>query len=190
MNRRRIFLIAAVALTLLLTVGSGLVLRGQEEYVPESQVAQMDPERSQVYLSGSGYSVNKDQKKEHQEIEKQRKQKQQRRKPSQQQKQQARAVQRAKDGPKTKGPGDDPGKKETEKTSQMHSHPVNLEYETEPNRPNLIRLQYLHLLRTFVEVVTQRQHIIKDQDTSVLSPAFDVKRLRSLQHLSYSRNVN
>ena len=112
MNRRRIFLIAAVALTLLLTVGSGLVLRGQEEYVPENQVAQMDPERSQVYLSGSGYSVNKDQKKEHQEIEKQRKQKQQHREPSQQQKQQARAAQRAKDGPKTKGPGDDPGGKD------------------------------------------------------------------------------
>lgn len=111
MNRRRIFLIGALALTLLLTAGGLFVLRGQEEYVPKNRVAQMDPDRSQVYLAGSGYSLNKDQKKEHQEIEKQRQQKQQTRLPSQQQKQQARAAQKAEEGPKTAGPGDDGGKK-------------------------------------------------------------------------------
>ena len=78
---------------------------------------------------------------------------------------------------------------EDEKTSEEARNPIHLKDEAEANSPDLIGLQDLHLLRTFVEVVSQRQHIIQFKDTSVLRPAFDIDRLRSLQHLPYSRNV-
>ena len=78
---------------------------------------------------------------------------------------------------------------EDEKTSEKAGDSIHLKDKAEANRPNLIGLQDLHLLRTFVEVVSQRQHIIEFKDTSVLRPAFDIDRLRSLQHLPYSRNV-
>ena len=79
---------------------------------------------------------------------------------------------------------------EDEKTSEKARDSIHLEYQAEANSPDLIGLQDLHLLRTFVEVVSQRQHIIEFKDASVLRPAFDIDRLRSLQHLSDSRNVN
>ena len=79
---------------------------------------------------------------------------------------------------------------EDEKTSEEARNPIHLKDKAEANSPNLIGLQELHLLRTFVEVVSQRQHIIEFKDASVLRPAFDIDRLRSLQHLSDSRNVN
>jgi hypothetical protein len=78
---------------------------------------------------------------------------------------------------------------EDEKTSEEARDSIHLKDKAEANSPDLIGLQDLHLLRTFVEVVSQRQHIIEFKDASVLRPAFDVDRLRSLQHLPYSRNV-
>jgi hypothetical protein len=78
---------------------------------------------------------------------------------------------------------------EDEKTSEEARDSIHLKDKAEANSPDLIGLQELHLLRTFVEVVSQRQHIIQFKDASVLRPAFDVDRLRSLQHLSDSRNV-
>jgi hypothetical protein len=78
---------------------------------------------------------------------------------------------------------------EDEKTSEEAGDSIHLEDKAEANSPDLIGLQELHLLRTFVEVVSQRQHIIEFKDASVLRPAFDIDRLRSLQHLPYSRNV-
>ena len=78
---------------------------------------------------------------------------------------------------------------EDEKTSEEARNPIHLKDKAEANSSNLIGLQDLHLLRTFVEVVSQRQHIIEFKDASVLCPAFDIDRLRSLQHLPYSRNV-
>ena len=74
MSRKRIFLIAAAAMTLLLVCGMGVFLYGQEEYV--NQVSQVDPERSQVYLTGTGYKVDKEQEKIHKKQEKQREEKQ------------------------------------------------------------------------------------------------------------------
>lgn len=79
---------------------------------------------------------------------------------------------------------------EDEKTSEEVRNTIHLEDKAEANSPDLIGLQDLHLLRTFVEVVSQWQHIIEFKDASVLRPAFDVDRLRSLQYLSDSRNVN
>ena len=78
---------------------------------------------------------------------------------------------------------------EDEKTSEEAGDSIHLKDKAEANSPDLIGLQDLHLLRTFVEVVSQRQHIIEFKDASVLRPAFDIDRLRSLQHLPYSRNV-
>lgn len=79
---------------------------------------------------------------------------------------------------------------EDEKTSEEARNPIHLEDKAESNRPNLIGLQDLHLLRTFVEVVSQRQDIIKDQDSPVLSPALYINGLRSLQHFAGGGNVN
>ncbi len=78
---------------------------------------------------------------------------------------------------------------EDEKTSEEARDSIHLKDKAEANSPDLIGLQDLHLLRTFIEVVSQRQHIIEFKDASVLRPAVDIDRLRSLQHLSYSRNV-
>ena len=78
---------------------------------------------------------------------------------------------------------------EDEKTSEKAGDSIHLKDKAEANSPDLIGLQDLHLLRTFVEVVSQRQHIIQFKDTSVFCPAFDIDRLRSLQHLSDCRNV-
>ena len=76
MSRKRIFLIAAAAMTLLLVCGMGVFLHGQEEYVPQAQATQMDVERSQVFLTGEGYKLDKKQEKVHQKQEKQREEKQ------------------------------------------------------------------------------------------------------------------
>ena len=81
-------------------------------------------------------------------------------------------------------------REEDEKTSEEAGDSIHLKDKAEANSPDLIGLQDLHLLRTFIEVVSQRQHIIQFKDASVLRPAFDIDRLRSLQHLSDSRNVN
>ena len=62
-NRRRIFLVAAAAMTLLIVCALAVILNGQEEYVPQVQAAQMNVERSQVYLDGKGYKLDKQQEK-------------------------------------------------------------------------------------------------------------------------------
>lgn len=74
-NRRRIFLVAAAAMTLLIVCALAVILNGQEEYVPQVQAAQMNVERSQVYLDGKGYKLDKQQDKIHQQQEKQREEK-------------------------------------------------------------------------------------------------------------------
>lgn len=48
---------------LALVIGAGaLVLHAQKEYVPKDTVSKMDVTRSQVYVTGKGYKVNKGQK--------------------------------------------------------------------------------------------------------------------------------
>ena len=76
MSKARKFLVAAAALTLLLVCGTAFFLHGQEEYVPQAQATKVDTERSQVYLTGEGYELDKQQEKIHEKQEKQREQKQ------------------------------------------------------------------------------------------------------------------
>ena len=76
MSKARRFLVAAAALTLLLVCGTAFFLHGQEEYVPQAQATKVDTERSQVYLTGEGYELDKQQEKIHEKQEKQREQKQ------------------------------------------------------------------------------------------------------------------
>ncbi len=73
-NRRRFFLVAAVAMTLVIVCSLAVILNGQEEYVPQVQAAQLNVERSQVYLDGEGYQLDQEQDKIHQKQEKQREQ--------------------------------------------------------------------------------------------------------------------
>lgn len=73
-NKKRILTIAALAMTLLLTLGSVIVLHGQEKYVPPEDVQTLDAERSQVYLAGTGYEVDQKQKQIHQKTEEERQQ--------------------------------------------------------------------------------------------------------------------
>lgn len=68
-------MVAAAAMTLLIVCALAVILNGQEEYVPQVQAAQMNVERSQVYLDGKGYKLDKQQDKIHQQQEKQREEK-------------------------------------------------------------------------------------------------------------------
>ena len=65
-------MVAAAAMTLLIVCALAVILNGQEEYVPQVQAAQMNVERSQVYLDGEGYKLDQQQEKIHQQQEKQR----------------------------------------------------------------------------------------------------------------------
>lgn len=75
MGRQRIFLIIAAAMTLLFVSAGALLLHGQEEYVPPNQVSGLDAARSQVFLTGDGYQLDRQQEKNHQKIEKEREKK-------------------------------------------------------------------------------------------------------------------
>ena len=48
-------------MTLLIVCALAVILNGQEEYVPQVQAAQMNVERSQVYLDGEGYKLDQQQ---------------------------------------------------------------------------------------------------------------------------------
>ena len=62
-------------MTLLIVCALAVILNGQEEYVPQVQAAQMNVERSQVYLDGKGYKLDQQQEKIHKQQEKQREEK-------------------------------------------------------------------------------------------------------------------
>lgn len=69
LSQRTIFAIAAGVLVVLLALATGLFLKHQSGFVPENNVDTMDIERSQVYLTGVGYAIDKKQKDDHDEIE-------------------------------------------------------------------------------------------------------------------------
>ena len=50
-------------MTLLIVCALAVILNGQEEYVPQVQAAQMNVERSQVYLDGKGYKLDNSRRK-------------------------------------------------------------------------------------------------------------------------------
>ena len=56
-------------MTLVIVLGMVVFLYAQESYVPENRVSSLDEKRSQVYLTGEGYRVDREQEKEHKEIE-------------------------------------------------------------------------------------------------------------------------
>ena len=69
LSQRAIFAIAAGVLVVLLALATGLFLKHQSGFVPENNVDTLDIERSQVYLTGVGYAIDKKQKDDHDEIE-------------------------------------------------------------------------------------------------------------------------
>lgn len=69
LSQRAIFAIAAGVLVVLLAIATGLFLKNQSGFVPENNVDTLDIERSQVYLTGVGYAIDKKQKDDHDEIE-------------------------------------------------------------------------------------------------------------------------
>lgn len=76
MSKGRWFLTASLAMVFLLVVGTTVFLYGQEEYEPPNRVAGTDPQRSQVYVTGTGYMVDQQRGKIHQKEEKQKKEEQ------------------------------------------------------------------------------------------------------------------
>ena len=80
MNGRRRFVIAALTMTLVFVVSAAVFLRGQEPYEPPAPAAGVDVQRSQVYVTGSGYEVDKKREKTHKGEEK-KKEEQQAKKP-------------------------------------------------------------------------------------------------------------
>ena len=62
--------IVAMILIAALVCTGALVLRGQKQYVPDNKVSAMNMERSQVYVTGTGYKIDKGQKQLHKKIEK------------------------------------------------------------------------------------------------------------------------
>ena len=75
-------------------------------------------------------------------------------------------------------------------TSEEDRDAVDFKDEIQPYRANLTGRKQLHLLRTLIEIVSQWQDIVQDEDSPVLGPAPDIHRLRSLEHLAGSRDVN
>lgn len=65
--------IVAMILIAALVCTGALVLRGQKQYVPDNKVSAMNMERSQVYVTGTGYKIDKGQKQLHKKIEKKKK---------------------------------------------------------------------------------------------------------------------
>ena len=147
-NRRRIFLVAAAAMTLLIVCALAVILNGQEEYVPQVQAAQMNVERSQVYLDGKGYKLDKQQEKIHQQQEKQREEKLKQKQETQ--KDQKTAPKRIRPGsvkPANPGAGNkkkpDSGKKKPDKrteptdpTKEEPTKPSKTEDPTDPTDPS------------------------------------------------------
>lgn len=74
-NRKRIFLVAAAAMTFVIVCSLAYILNGQKEYVPQVQAADLNVERSQVYLDGEGYQLDQEQDKIHKQQEKEREEK-------------------------------------------------------------------------------------------------------------------
>ena len=75
MSRRWISGIIACALIFFVVLAGALMFRSQEEYEPVNNVQTIDAQRSQVYVTGTGYRVDKDQKKIHEKVEKQKEKK-------------------------------------------------------------------------------------------------------------------
>ena len=146
-NRRRIFLVAAAAMTLLIVCALAVILNGQEEYVPQVQAAQMNVERSQVYLDGKGYKLDQQQEKIHKQQEKQREEKLKQKQETQ--KDQKTAPKRIRPGsvkPANPGSGNkkkpDSGKKKPDKrteptdpTKEEPTKPSKTEDPTDPTDP-------------------------------------------------------
>ena len=69
MTRRRWSVIIAVLLVVLTAAFVWGVTRSQKEYIPKDTVVTEDAERSQVYITGTGYDLTKEQKEVHQQAE-------------------------------------------------------------------------------------------------------------------------
>ena len=69
-NRKRIFTIVSLAILLILGGGTAVFLHAQEEYVPPEIPDGVDVQRSQVYLSGTGYTIDDNRDKTHRQEEK------------------------------------------------------------------------------------------------------------------------
>ncbi len=70
MNGRKRFMIAALTMIVAFAVVSAMFLRGQEPYEPPAPAAGVDVQRSQVYVTGSGYEIDKEREKTHKGEEK------------------------------------------------------------------------------------------------------------------------
>ena len=75
-------------------------------------------------------------------------------------------------------------------TSEEDRDAVDFKDEIQPYGADLIGRKQFYLLRTLIEIVSQWQDIVQDEDSSVLGPATDIHRLRGLKHLAGSRDVN
>ena len=69
-NRKRIFTIVSLAMVLFLGGGAAIFLHAQDEYVPPEIPEGVDVQRSQVYLSGTGYEIDSNREKTHKKEEK------------------------------------------------------------------------------------------------------------------------
>lgn len=69
-KRKRKYVILVLGLAALLAVSAGMILHAQKPYVPVNRVDRMEVSRSQVYLSGKGYTIDKKQAKNHDRVEK------------------------------------------------------------------------------------------------------------------------
>lgn len=69
-KKRRIYGILVLGLAAVAIIAVAIFLHTQNAYVPDNTVEQMDVQRSQVYLSGKGYTIDKQQAKEHNKTEK------------------------------------------------------------------------------------------------------------------------
>ena len=76
MSKGRWFLTASLAMVFLLVIGTTVFLYGQGEYEPPNRVAGTDAQRSQVYVTGTGYTVDQQREKIHQKEEKQKREEQ------------------------------------------------------------------------------------------------------------------
>ena len=71
-DRRILFAAASLIMMLLLVFSARQALMAEDPYKPEDTASSLDSGRSQVYVSGDGYQLNENTKKEHKESEEQR----------------------------------------------------------------------------------------------------------------------
>lgn len=77
MSRGRRLLIASIGMVFLLVGGTALFLHGQKAYEPPAPPSGSDIQRSQVYVTGTGYTIDRQQNKTHKQEEEKKKELQQ-----------------------------------------------------------------------------------------------------------------